>query len=231
MVSFPLKSDPETSLLAWTTTPWTLPSNVAVCVHPDFKYVKIHDVERKHNFILLEKRLVMLFKDPKKALNKQYKVLQYYTGKDLEGLEYEPLFDYFESTFKGVGYKVLVDTYVTDEDGTGIVHQAPAFGEDDYRVSRKYRLVTDDRPPPCPVDESGLYTKEVRDYVGQYVKDADKPIQRDLKHRGRLIVQSQLTHSYPFCWRFVPFLFIEFTECTDLIHHCCIALCHPGLSR
>jgi isoleucyl-tRNA synthetase len=169
-VSFPLKSDPETSLLAWTTTPWTLPSNVAVCVHPEFKYLKIHDVERKQNFILMEKRLIMLYKDPKKALNKQYKVLGHYSGKDLEGWEYVPLFDYFRSTFEGVGFKVLNDTYVTDEDGTGIVHQAPAFGEDDYRVSCRYGIITDDRPPPCPIDESGIYTSEVSDYVGQYVK-------------------------------------------------------------
>ena len=118
----------------------------------------------------MENRLVMLYKDPKKALNKQYKVLAHYTGKEMEGWEYEPLFDYFRTTFEGVGFKVLNDTYVTDEDGTGIVHQAPAFGEDDYRVSRKYGVITDDRNPPCPIDERGIYTSQVTDYVGQYVK-------------------------------------------------------------
>lgn len=155
----------------------------------------------------------MLYKDPKKALNKQYKVLEHYTGKDIEDWEYVPLFDYFRSTFEGVGFKVLCDTYVTDEDGTGIVHQAPAFGEDDYRVAKKYGIITDDRHPPCPIDERGIYTSDVKDFVGQYVKvcvkfwslayskDADKAIQRDLKHRGRLIVQTQISHSYPFCWR------------------------------
>jgi isoleucyl-tRNA synthetase len=170
-------------------------------VHPDFKYVKVHDIERNRNFILLEKRLVMLYKDPKKALNKKYKVIETYTGSGLEGWEYEPLFDYFRSTFGEVAFRVLNDTYVTDEDGTGIVHQAPAFGEDDYRVSWRYGIISDARPPPCPIDEGGIYTSEVGDYAGQYVKDADKAIQKDLKHRGRLIVQSQLTHSYPFCWR------------------------------
>ena len=169
-MAFPLKSDPETSLLAWTTTPWTLPSNIAVCVNPEFEYVKIHDIERKRNFILMEKRLVMLYKDPKKGLNKKYKVLERYTGKDMENWEYVPLFDYFRASFEGVGFKVLNDTYVTDEDGTGIVHQAPAFGEDDYRVSKKYGLITEDRPPPCPVDERGIYTSEVTDYIDQYVK-------------------------------------------------------------
>ena len=112
----------------------------------------------------------MLYKDPKKALNKQYKVLGTYSGKEMEGWEYEPLFDYFRSTFEGVGFKVLNDTYVTDEDGTGIVHQAPAFGEDDYRVSTKYGLINENRYPPCPIDERGIYTAEVTDYVGQYVK-------------------------------------------------------------
>lgn len=112
----------------------------------------------------------MLYKDPKKALNKEYKVLATYIGKELEGLKYEPLFDYFRSTFEGVGYRVLTDTYVTDEDGTGVVHQAPAFGEDDYRVARKFEVITDERPPPCPVDERGIYTAEVADFVGQYVK-------------------------------------------------------------
>ena len=157
-------------MLAWTTTPWTLPSNLALCVHPEYTYIKIHDVERKHNYILLENRLVMLYKDPKKALNKQYKLLQKYTGKDLVDWEYEPLFPYFEESFRGVAFKVVNDTYVTDEDGTGVVHQAPAFGEDDYRVSSKYGIINEERPPPCPIDEKGIYTKEVVDYVGLHVK-------------------------------------------------------------
>jgi len=88
----------------------------------------------------------------------------------MEGWEYEPLFDYFRTTFQGVGFKVLNDTYVTDEDGTGIVHQAPAFGEDDYRVAAKYGIINESRYPPCPIDERGIYTAEVTDYVGQYVK-------------------------------------------------------------
>jgi isoleucyl-tRNA synthetase len=89
---------------------------------------------------------------------------------ELEGWEYEPLFNYFEKAFEGLAFKVLNDSYVTDEDGTGVVHQAPAFGEDDYRVSTKYGIINDERAPPCPIDERGIYTKEVIDYAGQYVK-------------------------------------------------------------
>lgn len=118
----------------------------------------------------------MLYKDPKKMLNKKYKVLAKYTGKDMEGWEYEPLFDYFRSTFEGTAFKVVVDSYVTDEDGTGLVHQAPAFGEDDYRVAQKYKIITEDHPPPCPIDERGNYTAEVRDYVGQYIKVAQSEL-------------------------------------------------------
>ena len=93
------------------------------------------------------------------------------------------------------------DTYVTAEDGTGIVHQAPAFGEDDHRVSVANGIIRDDEMPPCPIDDAGRFTKEVPDFVGQNVKVADKDIQKVLKAKGRLIVQSTLNHSYPYCWR------------------------------
>lgn len=198
-VSFPLVKDPEVSFLAWTTTPWTLPSNLALCVNPDFEYVKLKDGETGQIFILLEKRLDTLYKDPKKA---KYEILERMTGKSLEGLEYVPLFDYFVNEFKPRGaFKVLCDSYVTDENGVGIVHQAPAFGEDDYRVCTKYNIITEDGSLPCPVDEAGRFTAEVKDYEGQYIKDADKGIQKQLKAMNRLIRQSQLNHSYPFCWR------------------------------
>ncbi|KAK9721381.1 isoleucine--tRNA ligase [Basidiobolus ranarum] len=198
VITFPLISDPEVSLLAWTTTPWTLPTNLALCVHPDFDYVKIKDGETGHIYILLEKRLEILYKNPKKA---KFEVLEKYKGKDLLGLEYEPLFNYFAEEFKGKGFKVLVDTYVTDDSGTGIVHQAPAFGEDDFRVCLAHGVITEDGNVPCPVDEMGNYTAEVTDFAGQYVKEADKAIQKLLKNNNRLIRQSQLMHSYPFCWR------------------------------
>ncbi|KAJ6625474.1 tRNA synthetases class I-domain-containing protein [Mycena sp. CBHHK59/15] len=197
-VAFPLVDDPSTSLLAWTTTPWTLPSNLALCVHPDYTYVKIHDQEKDQNFILHEGLLRTLYKDPKKA---KFKKLGQFQGSDMKGWRYVPLFEYFTDQFEDKAFRVVVDTYVTDTDGTGIVHQAPAFGEDDYRIAIANGVLRPDEMPPCPIDDAGRFTKEVPDFEGLNVKAADSPIQRVLKAKGRLIVQSTLMHSYPFCWR------------------------------
>ncbi|PWN50549.1 putative ILS1-isoleucyl-tRNA synthetase [Violaceomyces palustris] len=197
-VSFPLVEDPKTSFLAWTTTPWTLPSNLGLCVHPEYNYIKIHDDERDANFIIHEDLLTTLYKDPKKA---KFQKLETYKGKDLVGKKYEPIFPYFYEKYKDRAFRVLSDTYVTADAGTGIVHQAPAFGDDDHRVAIAHGVIAKDDSPPCPIDESGRYTSEVSDYVGVHVKEADKAIQKDLKARGRLIVQAQLVHQYPFCWR------------------------------
>ncbi|KDN49192.1 hypothetical protein K437DRAFT_233924 [Tilletiaria anomala UBC 951] len=196
-ISFPLIDEPGTALLAWTTTPWTLPSNLAVCVHPDFDYIKIFDEERQTNFIILEKLLSTLYKDPKKA---KFKKLQTFKGKEMEGWKIEPIFDFFTQKYPKA-FRVLCDTYVTADAGTGIVQQAPAFGDDDHRIAVANGVIANDEAPPCPIDEKGCFTAEVPDYQGQNVKDADKQIQKDLKAKGRLIVQSVLTHSYPYCWR------------------------------
>ncbi|KAI0049465.1 isoleucine-tRNA ligase [Auriscalpium vulgare] len=197
-VAFSLVDDPGTSLLAWTTTPWTLPSNLALCVHPDFTYIKIHDQERDENFILHEKLLRTLYKDPKKA---KFKKLGQFKGIDMKGWRYVPLFEYFTDRFEDKAFRVVVDTYVTDDSGTGIVHQAPAFGEEDHRIALAHGVLRPDETPPCPIDDSGKFTDEVPDFSGQYVKDADKDIQKVLKAKGRLIVQSSFMHSYPYCWR------------------------------
>ncbi|KAL0956430.1 hypothetical protein HGRIS_002578 [Hohenbuehelia grisea] len=197
-VSFPLVDDPKTSLLAWTTTPWTLPSNLALCVHPDFTYVKIHDQERDQNFILHEGLLRTLYKDPKKA---KFKKVGSFKGTDMKGWRYVPLFDYFTEQFEDRAFRVVTDTYVTDADGTGIVHQAPAFGEDDHRVAIASGVLQPEDLPPCPINDAGCFTKEVPDFEGQHVKVADKEIQKVLKSKGRLIVQSTLNHQYPYCWR------------------------------
>ncbi|KAI5789740.1 tRNA synthetases class I-domain-containing protein [Peziza echinospora] len=198
VVTFPLLDDPTTELLCWTTTPWTLPSHTGIAVHPDFEYIKIADEASGRNYILLESCLKTLYKDPKKA---KFKIIQKLTGKDMLGWKYEPLFDYFYDQFKEHGFRVLNATYVTSDSGTGLVHQAPAFGEEDYNVAMDHGVITDKRPPPNPVDESGLFTKEVPDFAGLHVKAADRPIIKNLKERKRLIVDSQITHSYPFCWR------------------------------
>jgi isoleucyl-tRNA synthetase len=198
VVHFPLLDDPKTSLLAWTTTPWTLPSHTALAAHPDFEYVKIHDELSGQNYILLEALLRTLYKDPKKA---KFKIVEKIKGKDMLGWKYEPLFPYFYEQFKDYGFKVLNATYVTADSGVGIVHQAPAFGEEDYMVAMAAGVISDKRLPPNPVDEKGCFTDEVTDFAGQYVKAADKGIIKYLKDSGRLVVNSQITHSYPFCWR------------------------------
>lgn len=198
VVSFPLLKDPTTCFLAWTTTPWTLPSHTGLASHPDFEYVKIHDEESGKNYILLEKLLGSLYKDVKKA---KFKIVEKIKGKDMLGWQYEPLFDYFYEEFKDVGFKMLNATYVTDDSGTGIVHQAPAFGEEDYKVAQAAGVISESRPPPNPLDETGCFILPVRDFVGQHVKSADKAIIKHLKETGRLVVASQIKHSYPMCYR------------------------------
>ncbi|KAH7911972.1 tRNA synthetases class I-domain-containing protein [Hygrophoropsis aurantiaca] len=197
-VAFTLVDDPDTALLAWTTTPWTLPSNLGLCVHPDFTYIKIHDEEKDTNYILCDQLLGTLYKDPKKA---KFKKLASFKGSDMKGWRFVPLFEYFTEQFEDRAFRVVTDTYVTATDGTGIVQQAPAFGEDDHRIAVANGIVGETEMPPCPLDDSGKFTKPVTDFEGMYIKAADKEIQKVLKAKGRLIVQSTIKHSYPFCWR------------------------------
>lgn len=195
-VAFPLEEDPETSFVAWTTTPWTLPSNLALCVNPDFTYVKVFHKEHKKKYILSEGRLVELFKDPS-----EYTVEATFKGSDLKGKTYVPLFNFFSKEKSKGAFRVLTDGYVTNEAGTGIVHQAPAFGEDDFRVCSEAGIITKGEEIVCPVDDNGRFTSQVAPFVGQYVKEADPEIITHLKNNGRLVKRSTLTHSYPFCWR------------------------------
>lgn len=198
VVSFPLLSDPTTCLLAWTTTPWTLPSHTCLAANPEFEYVKIHDIPSAKNFILLEALLRTLYKDVKKA---KFQIVDRVKGSDMKGWKYEPLFNYFYDEFKETGFQVIMADYVTAEDGVGLVHQSPSFGEEDYNAALKAGVISDTRLPPNPVDDNGSFTSEVSDFVGMNVKAADKLIIKHLKSKGRVIVESQITHSYPFCWR------------------------------
>jgi len=217
VVSFPLLDDPSTSLLAWTTTPWTLPSHTGLAAHPDFEYIKIHDETSGNNYILLEKLLGTLYKNPKTA---KFKIVEKIKGSDMLGWKYEPLFPYFYEQFKDYGFRVLNAKYVTDDSGVGIVHQAPAFGEEDYNVAMEAGIISEKRPPPNPVDERGIFTSEVTDFAGQHVKAADKAIIKYLKGTKRLIVESQIKHSYPMCprsdtpliYRAVPSWFIKIPD-------------------
>lgn len=198
VVTFPLLEDPQTCLLAWTTTPWTLPSHTGLAANPDFEYVKILDEASGKHYILLEALMRTLYKDPKKA---KYKVVDRIKGSDMLGWRYQPLFDYFYEEFKDYGFKILNASYVTADSGVGIVHQSPSFGAEDYDVALAAGVITTTRLPPNPVDDQGRFTSEVRDFAGTHVKAADKAIIKHLKEKGRLIVDSMITHSYPFCWR------------------------------
>lgn len=209
VVSFPLVSDPDVSFLAWTTTPWTLPSNLALCVNDNFEYIKIKDKTRENKvYILLEKRLSQVLPEAAKAdctderKAELYEVLERYTGSQLVGLEYKPLFDYFaDNNGTPRVFKVVSDPYVTEDGGTGIVHSAPAFGEDDYRVCIANGVVNKGEGIPCPVDENGRFTADAGEFVGRYVKDCDVDICNILKGQGRLVMRESYFHSYPFCWR------------------------------
>lgn len=198
VVGFPIIGDSDgAQLLAWTTTPWTLPSNLSLCVNPEMTYVRIKDIQSGAVYILAETRLEATFKDPTK-----FEVLEKVLGRKLEGLKYEPLFDYFADYSKKMNaHRVLCDSYVTEDSGTGVVHQAPYFGEEDFRVCLANGVIARDSEIVCPVDDTGRFTKPVIDFVGQFVKDADKNIIAHLKVKGRLIQAGQVKHSYPYCWR------------------------------
>ncbi|OUM51497.1 hypothetical protein BVG19_g600 [[Candida] boidinii] len=197
-IGFPLVDDPKTILVAWTTTPWTLPSNIALCVHPEFDYAKIYDEKTGNTYILLEKLIKALYKKPQAE---KYKVVGHIKGKEMSGWKYVPLFDYFFDSFEKTGFTVYANDFVSDDSGTGIVHQAPAFGEIDFEAATKAGVISEKLPPPNPVDDNGKLTKEVKDFAGMYVKDADKEIIKHLTANGRLLLTSQIRHSYPFCWR------------------------------
>ena len=189
------------NFVAWTTTPWTLPSNVALCAHPDYEYLLVLDKETDSVYIMLEAGLKVLYKDPKKAKDKFQTLPLKLKGSELAGIRYKPLFTYFYSQFKDVGFKVLLDTYVKQDEGVGIVHQSPAFGEDDYQISWREGVINADRQPPNPLNAGGEYTSEVPDFEGQHVKAADKNIMKHLEGVGRMVRKSQITHRYPHCPR------------------------------
>jgi len=177
------------AVLLWTTTPWTLPSNLALCVGPEIDYVAVRDAETHEIFLLAEARLPAYYK-----AEAEYEVLKKYKGAELEGVHYEPVFDFFAD--QPGAFRILTDPFVSTEEGTGIVHMAPAYGEDDYRICRAAGIGLVD-----PLDANCCFTEQVPDYAGQFCKEADKAIIRAIKHAGKLIHQSTIVHSYPFCER------------------------------
>ena len=186
-VRFKVKGADNTWLYAWTTTPWTLPSNVALCVNPEDNYAKF-DFEGR-TIIMAEARIGAVLGEDAVVKNKTL-----CQGKELIGLEYEPLFDFQKGLVENA-WRVVADSYVTMTDGTGIVHIAPAFGEDDARVGRDYQL-----PFLQLVNTKGELTKETQ-WAGTFVKKADPLILKDLEDRGLLVKAELFEHDYPFCWR------------------------------
>ncbi|EQC47322.1 isoleucine--tRNA ligase [Bacteriovorax sp. Seq25_V] len=182
--------DADEYFAAWTTTPWTLPSNLGLCVGPDMDYVRVKDKSGKV-IIMAQARVEAYKKKELEIIGESFK------GETLKGRRYTPIFKYFQDLKDDGAFSIMTDEYVTADNGTGIVHQAPAFGEDDNRVMKAHNVNVE----VCPIDDAGKFTKEVTDYVGQYVKDADKNIIKDLKDNGTLFDHGNLVHSYPFCYR------------------------------
>lgn len=195
----PKASDKEmengsTYFIAWTTTPWTLPSNLGLTMGPDIDYVKVKDGDEY--YILAEARLGAYYKNPE-----ELEIVWKKKGSELEGSRYEPLFPYFASLAVNEdgsegAFRVFTADFVSTEDGTGIVHTAPGFGEDDNKVFKGTGV-----PTVCPVDAECKFTKEVPDYAGRFVKECDKDIIERLKQEGKLVKKEQILHSYPHCWR------------------------------
>jgi isoleucyl-tRNA synthetase len=182
-VYFKIKNS-DAYFLVWTTTPWTLISNVGLAVGPEIDYVKIKFNDRK--LILAKERLSLI--------EGEYEILEEFKGEKLEGIEYEQLLNYL--TVDKKAFFVVCGNFVSTEDGSGIVHIAPAFGQDDYEISKKYDL-----PMLQPVTRGGIFTVEVADFKGQFVKDADQGIIQKLKAEGKLFKKETIVHSYPFSWR------------------------------
>ena len=190
-VKFPLKDEEKTFLLVWTTTPWTLVSNMAAVVNPAITYVKVKDRKSGEKYILAKGKVKSYFKD-----REEIEILQTIQGLALQGRKYQPPFPHFLDQASPGAFQVLLDEFVGEDDGTGIVHAAPAFGEMDFFVCKREGIEV-----VCPVDQNGKFTDEVPEYTGMFVKDADKDIIRRLKAEGRVFKHGQVLHRYPFCWR------------------------------
>ncbi len=211
-VLFPLVDQPNTNLLVWTTTPWTLPSNQFAAVNEEIEYATVYDTEIDTNVIMA----VDLVEKISEKIKRPLEVKSTCRGSELVGQRYVPPFDYYygelgdkTGTLKNggqqhVAWRVTSADFVTTDSGSGLVHEAPAFGEVDYELllEEQARFVDNSGPQMiCAVGPNGKFTDEAGEFAGQWVKDADKPITRKLKENGRLYFQEQYTHEYPFCWR------------------------------
>ena len=201
-------TDSNASLLVWTTTPWTLPANLGICVGPEIEYclVKYSD------------KFIWVAKNRKDFLFEGCEVIKQCFGKDLVNLQYKPLFDYFAKQSALGAFRIHVDDFVSVDDGTGLVHMAPAFGEDDHRIMSATNVEV-----VCPVDDNGCFTKEVLDFYSLHVKKADKEIIKYLKSLDKVFKHDTIVHSYPHCprsdtpliYKAIPSWYIEVTSLKD----------------
>lgn len=211
-VLFPLVEEPDTSLVVWTTTPWTMPSNQFAAVHPDLDYSTVTDPETGKKLVMAS-ALVETIGD---KVKREFEVVSTFKGSELIGKRYEPPFDFYykdlgQKTGKLVGggeqhvaWRIVEADFVTTDDGTGVVHEAPAFGEVDYDVLMREQARFEEGEGPemiCAVGPDGKFTDDAPDFKGSWVKDADKTIAQAIKEKGRLFFHDQYLHSYPFCWR------------------------------
>ena len=189
-----LSKEPTVYLLIWTTTPWTLPENLAICAGAAIDYVAVRDLmdEARPIYIMAKARLPHIFKK-----EEQYETVTAFTGDKLKGATYEPLFPYFADQKEQGAFVVLNDDYVTTDDGVGLVHIAPAYGEDDFRVCKEAGITAF----ADPLDDACAFTDAVPEYTGRFCKDCDKDIIKRLKAEGKLVHQATIVHSYPFCDR------------------------------
>ena len=189
-----LASEPTVYLLVWTTTPWTLPENLAMCAGAKIDYVAVRDVtdEARPIYMMAKLRLPAIFKKPE-----QYEIVWEGKGSELLGMTYEPIFPYFADRKLEGAFRVLNDDYVTTDDGVGIVHIAPAYGEDDFRVCKEHGMLA----LVDPLDDACAFTDAIPEYKGRFCKDCDKDIIKALKGMGKLVHQATIVHSYPFCDR------------------------------
>ncbi len=188
-IKFRVAGQDDTYLLAWTTTPWTLPSNLALTVNPVLTYAK---VKVGNEIYILAKELV----ESNFGKETELEVLEEVQGKDLDGVKYDPLLPYYTDKIADGAFKVILGEHATLEAGTGIVHTAPSFGEDDFVMGKKYGL-----PYVMPVDDMGNFNRETPDLDGQFFKDADKTILKNLKSKNLVLKHETIVHNYPFCWR------------------------------
>lgn len=190
-VRFKVREEKNTSLLAWTTTPWTLPSNTGLAIGREIPYVRV-TMRSGEQLVVARALREQVFREQQEEITG----VEDQSAEALLGLTYEPLFDYFASLRAEGAFRVVAADFVSTENGSGIVHIAPGFGEDDYHLGKREGL-----PAPCPIDEDCRFTAEVGDYEGEFVKDTDPQIVAALRASGHLFSKSSIVHSYPFCWR------------------------------